>query len=1080
MPERDAFLAAKCAGDPARRDRVLQLLAADRPAEVGEKAGDHIDRYKLLQQIGEGGMGTVWMAEQREPVQRKVALKIIKLGMDTREVVVRFEAERQALAMMDHPNIATVLDGGATATGRPFFVMELVKGVPITEFCDKSRFALRERLELFTKVCEAIQHAHHKGVIHRDIKPTNVLVTLHDGVPVPKVIDFGIAKATSAELTKKTLFTQFQQMLGTPEYMAPEQAEMSGLDVDTRADVYSLGVLLYELLTGTKPFDMKTALDAGFQELLRTIREVDPAKPSTRISTLGERASPTAANRSIDVDALSRRLRGELDWMVMKAIEKDRRRRYDTPSAFAEDIGRFLRDEAVLAAPPSALYRVRKFVMRRRKTVAAVALITLLLVGGLVGTSFGMWRAGVEAERARVAEAAAQQRAKELEQVSEFQAAQLASVDPQWMGANLRRDLLEAAPPAQRDALATAASDVNFTTIAMRTLDTNVFGKALAAIDEQFAAQPLVRARLLQVTTTTMVQLGIVERALAPQETAVSLFQDSLGADHPETLAAKAVLGVVHKERGDFVNAEKYTTTALAGRRRTLGADARATLKSQHDVGALLRLQGKLAEAEASLRATLAAERQAFGDDDHQTLDTLNSLGVLLASRGDSAAAEPILRELVDGYEDLLGPSNPETLNARNTLAAVLALLGKFDEALPLAREVLGSYRESLGDDHPFTLTAMHTLGTAMQRAGQGEQAVPLLLEAIAGRRRALGAAHDETLSTINEAAQLLLGLGRWAQAERCAREAWDACSRSRPEHVARADAALALGSALRELNRVPEALPFLRESVAGFRRAYGDDSPSTITALNMLGVTLWSAGRPEEAVPCLRECHERQRAKLGADHPGTLQIAANLGINLHETGQLEAALPLLEAVWSATAKQPDLAWVAPHLLAVRTKLGPREAALALRDEVLATSRAAAGQDSGQLAIGLIEVAQSSLDLADWVTAEQLLREVVTIREREQPDAWTTWNAKSMLGAALLGQRKFAEAETVLVASAEQLVARAAAIPERVKQRVAEAVARVVALYEAWHAAEPGAGHAAKVGEWQRRAASVGGARQAR
>jgi serine/threonine protein kinase len=404
--ERAAYLDAACGEDAAARRRVEQLLLAheaaggilDRsavPAEwtgayqpPGEGAGSRIGPYKLLQQIGEGGMGVVWMAEQQEPVRRMVALKIIKPGMDTALVIARFEAERQALALMDHPHIARVLDAGATASGRPYFVMELVKGVPITDFCDKNHLAPEARLKLFLDVCHAIQHAHHKGVIHRDVKPSNVLVTLHDGVPVVKVIDFGVAKATGQRLTEKTLFTAFGQMIGTPAYMSPEQAEMSGLDIDTRSDVYSLGVLLYELLTGTTPLEARRLREAGFAEMQRLIREEEAPRPSTRLSSLGDSATVLAGNRGLDVRRLVRLLAGDLDWVVMKALDKDRGRRYDTPGHFAEDVQRYLRQEAILARPPSMRYKLKKFL--RRNWVGT--LLTAVVTGALVAViQFGLY-----------------------------------------------------------------------------------------------------------------------------------------------------------------------------------------------------------------------------------------------------------------------------------------------------------------------------------------------------------------------------------------------------------------------------------------------------------------------------------------------------------------------------------------------------------------------------------------------------------------------------------------------------------------------------------------------------------------
>ena len=412
-PARRSYLERACGSDAALRERVEALLAAlDRaedffadgssavrtlggelhaltqaetaPGTKDEHIGTRIGNYKLLEKIGEGGCGVVYMAEQERPVRRRVALKVIKLGMDTKAVIARFEAERQALAMMDHPNIARVLDAGATETGRPYFVMELVRGFKITEYCDANNLETDRRLHLFIQVCQAIQHAHQKGIIHRDIKPSNILVTLHDGVPVPKVIDFGIAKATATQLTEKTLFTAYAQIIGTPAYMSPEQAEMSGLDIDTRADIYSLGVMLYELLTGRTPFDAKQLLQAGFDEMRRTLREREPQKPSTILTTLqNDELTATAKHRHAEPPRLISQLQGDLDWIVMKALEKDRKRRYETSNALAMDIQRYLNNEAILARPPSRAYRLQKLVRRNKVVFASGAAITLVLICGL-------------------------------------------------------------------------------------------------------------------------------------------------------------------------------------------------------------------------------------------------------------------------------------------------------------------------------------------------------------------------------------------------------------------------------------------------------------------------------------------------------------------------------------------------------------------------------------------------------------------------------------------------------------------------------------------------------------------------
>src|SRR5262245_58485113 len=372
----------------------IPTLATSPAREHDETAGQTFGHYKLVEKLGEGGFGAVWLAEQKEPVRRKVALKIIKLGMDTKQVVARFETERQALALMDHPNIAKVLDAGTTDTGRPYFVMELVRGIPITKFCDEHNLRILERLDLFIKVCHAIQHAHQKGIIHRDIKPSNVLLTLHDGVAVPKVIDFGIAKATQGELTDKTIHTQFQQFIGTPAYMSPEQAEMSGLDIDTRSDIYSLGVLLYELLVGKTPFDAKELLASGIDAMRKTIREKEPGRPSTKLASLErEELTTTAKRRASEALKLIHLLKGDLDWIVMKALEKDRNRRYESANAFVQDLRRYLNDEPVQACPPSRWYRLRKFVRRHKGGVTAAAAMLLVLLAAIAVSTWQAVRA---------------------------------------------------------------------------------------------------------------------------------------------------------------------------------------------------------------------------------------------------------------------------------------------------------------------------------------------------------------------------------------------------------------------------------------------------------------------------------------------------------------------------------------------------------------------------------------------------------------------------------------------------------------------------------------------------------------
>ncbi|MGL4551076.1 MAG: serine/threonine-protein kinase, partial [Gemmataceae bacterium] len=542
--DRAAYLDRECP-DAGLRARVEALLAADAAGSDGATgtqppAGppltvDHAGpaaragtalagKYRLVEEIGAGGMGTVWLAQQSEPVKRKVAVKLIKAGMDSESVLARFDAERQALAVMDHPNIAKVLDGGLTPDGLPFFVMELVKGVPITEYCDARKLTPRERLELFVPVCHAIQHAHQKGIIHRDIKPSNVLVALYDDRPVPKVIDFGVAKATGGALTEHTIETAFGGVVGTPQYMSPEQASLNNLDIDTRSDVYSLGVLLYELLTGTPPFSKADLEKKGLLEILRVVREEEPPRPSTKLSTADALPS-LSANRGTEPRELTGLLRNELDWIVMKALEKDRARRYETANGFAADVSRYLAGEAVQAHPPSAAYRVKKFVRRNRVQVIAAGLVLAALVAGIAGTTAGLIEAKrqerlagerlvqVEAERAKADAAKLDAEAKAAEAnavVQFFENRVFAAARPKGQAGGL------GAGVTLRDAVAAS----------------------VPALETGFEQQPLVEARLRDALGNTFLYLAEHEKARDQFERARALFTRHLGPDHPVTLAS--------------------------------------------------------------------------------------------------------------------------------------------------------------------------------------------------------------------------------------------------------------------------------------------------------------------------------------------------------------------------------------------------------------------------------------------------------------------------------------------------------------------------------------------------------------
>ncbi|MCY3004084.1 MAG: serine/threonine-protein kinase [Planctomycetota bacterium] len=1018
---RRAHLERTTVGDPELRARVEELLAADRQAEsaflkspavapetIGERAGDMIGRYRLLQEIGQGGMGTVWMAEQREPVVRKVALKIIKLGLDTREVVVRFEAERQALALMDHPHIAKVLDGGATATGRPYFVMELVRGVPITEYCDSARLGLRERLELFTKVCEAIQHAHHKGVIHRDIKPSNVLVTLYDGVPIPKVIDFGIAKATSAELTKKTLFTQYAQILGTPEYMAPEQAELSGLDIDTRADVYSLGVLLYELLTGTKPFDLRTARLAVFPELLRTIREDEPVRPSTPVSTVGRDASPIAARRELNVEAWSARLRGDLDWIVMRALEKDRSRRYDTPNGFAEDISRFLRDEPVLAAPPSPAYRFSKFVRRRKKTVALAALLLATLLAGLGGTSYGLLEARDAAVAEREAKLISESRREQAERNLEF-----ARAGNEILGSLFAR----LSPERTYGSLGEFRDDLR-----AGVLD------AAKALEEASIGDPLEVARLQRKLGTSLTALGEHAAALA-------LFERA-----EETL------------------------------RKELGPDAEETLSAEQNAASALLSSGDLKLALPALEAHLAHARRVFGDDKPETLDALFSLGegLFRASRYEDAAR--IFGEARERLERERGVDSPDTIKCIANLANAERQLDHLDPAIELYETALERARKSLGPDHSDTTSIEDSLALAYQRKGDMARAVPLMERNLKLLRTRLGQDDPKTMGAMNNLAAAYYGLRRFPEAEAMLEAVLTAHeSEYGEEHPNSLSAASNLAAVYLETGKNSKAIELLEKTLRLQRTSLPEDHSQIQATLNNLGTALYREKRFSESIPIFERVYAAQLESLGGQHQITVATAANLAINYKNSGRYADSLPYFVLAHEASTRLPQLRSYTPDLLEVYLRLDKRAEAEPLFAEVEAQLRASTPAGSDKLASALTRNGQLWLELGAAAKAEPLLVESWEIRGRLQPEKWTTFSARASLGAALLARDAFAEAEPQLTGAAASLLERVESLPASGVPRLEDALRLVVELYTRWNAAAPSPELAEKLATWQAR-----------
>ncbi len=914
---RRAFIESADGSADAKAEAVALLATLDDPAFMSaptgagfnpsatvtplpsEAPGSRIGRYKLLQSIGEGGFGTVFMADQTEPVHRRVALKIIKAGMDTKQVIARFEAERQALALMDHPNIARVLDAGATDQGRPFFVMELVRGEPVTRYCDQERLSIRQRLGLFRDICNAAEHAHQKGIIHRDLKPSNVLVTVADGEPLPKVIDFGIAKATASRLTDKTLFTEMHQLIGTPEYMSPEQAEVAGVDIDTRSDIYSLGVLLYELLAGSTPLDRSRLQSTPLAEIQRLIREEEPPRPSLRIAAMkssGAQAwtpitNHTRASSAIEIAErrrsepvqLTRAIRGDLDWIVMKCLEKDRARRYPTASALAEDIRRYLTDQPVSATPPSSRDRFSKFTRRNKRLVASLVVIFLTLVAATGVSLIFAFRAASARDRERRALAReieqrerADREAAQTRAVADFQSNMLSGIDLEVMGTGIKEEIRQHVHSAvERQSISDdpqqprrnveeidaelASFDrhidwVRAADVARRVIDEFVLERAGQALEKEFAERPLVQADIKNAIGTNYRALGMYAKAETYLSAALELRRRTLGLEHEGIAQSLNNLGYLLQAKGDYPAAERMHRESLAMRRKLLGDEHPDVAESLDNVALLLKEKGELAAAEPLFRESLALRRRLLGE--HPDVATgMNNLASLLRAKDDLNGAERLFRETLAMRQRLLGEEHPDVAGSLNNLAVVLKDKGDFDGAEAFQRQSLSLRRKLLGDEHPDVASSMANLAELLRAKGDLTQAEPLLRESLAMSRKLLGEEHPQVATSLNNLAGLLLAKGDFAAAE-----------------------------------------PLFRQTLALDRKLLGNDHPYVAGSMNNLAGVLKELGDYQGAEELFREALAIRRKRLGDTHSDTLHSIFNMGNILLAQGRSSEALELLAA----------------------------------------------------------------------------------------------------------------------------------------------------------------------------------------
>ncbi len=980
--QRHAFLERACGGNAAVRQLVIDLIASHEQARADflhptllggfggtifqppESVGTQIGPYTLGKQIGAGGFGVVFQAEQSVPVKRQVALKILKPGMDTAEVVARFESERQALALMDHPHIAKVYDAGTTDTGRPYFVMELVAGIPVTRFCDQHRLTIRQRIELFVAICQAVQHAHVKGIVHRDIKPSNVLVLQQDGQPVPKVIDFGIAKAIDQPLTEQTLATRHGQVMGTPQYMSPEQAFGEVIKIDTRSDIYSLGVLLYELLTGTTPIPREGLPTLGLEEIQQIIREVDPPSPSTRLTAATKSLETVAQVRREDARGLVQRVRGELDWIVMKALEKEQSRRYQSAMELAADLRRHLTGEAVEASPQSNLYRVRKFVRRHRPVVVAASLVLLALITGVAGLTWGLLHAAAalrsEGEQRQVAEAAellAKQRLEQLRQqkkhaVTQANAArqaELAARDAQADSEKFSNFLIEVvlAAARPRDQRHGQGKDVS--------LSEAIIG-AEKVVDDWFEDRPIALAKTLHSLGNTLRQLGRLEIAERYLRRAVALREEFLAQDHEDMLRAKNSLAVLLYERGKFQEAlplfekvhskvgEDHLTLRVSlgaayraiGQAETAlpllenvydtnleehGPDHWVTQRAANELSLCYDALGQTDKALSLTKDCYISCRSKLGPTHRMTLESMHNLAGLYVDVGQFVKAEKLYKQAAQSLREIHGPRHYRTLTVQQNLGVLYQKTGRLQQALPIFKESVRVCREELGPDHPKTLLAMTNLAILHGDLGRPALAVQILEGTLKLRRNKLGAQHPDTLSTMNA-----LGVAYWKDGrltksvpllEQAYRSQVDQLGLLHPKTI---ETLSNLVDNCRDIGQPSRGKEALEKTLKLSETELGVDHPRTLEVMSLLGVTYWRLRSFNRAIPLFEDLLSRQQRLRGHNHPHTFRTVDSLVTNYCDAGQLPQARKTLEQAQSLYETQ--LGRDHPRTLEVMSRLG--------------------------------------------------------------------------------------------------------------------------------------------------------------
>jgi non-specific serine/threonine protein kinase/serine/threonine-protein kinase len=858
--QRARFLDETCPEDDPCRSEVDSLLAANEGADPGflpsAKGGalaridDSIDdgslksgelfegRFRLIEQLGEGGMGQVWLAEQIVPVRRQVALKLIKAGMYDPSVMQRFRSERQSLAMMDHPAIAKVFEAGATALGQPYFVMEYVPGVSITEYCDRDRLGIRARLELFIQACEGVQHAHQKSTVHRDLKPANILVVDLDGKPAPRIIDFGLAKATTPRPASESEFTRLGQFVGTPGYMSPEQADPNVQDIDTRTDVYSLGVVLYVLLAGCQPFAAKAGRRPPLDELLRKLREEDPPAPSAKLG--GDRDSAVAAAhaRGVELKQLTQLLHGDLDWITLKALERERSRRYGTPSELADDLRRYLRDEPVVARPASAGYRLQKYARRHRVAVGVAAGLVVLLTAFTVLQGLELRRTTLERDRANQERDRANHERDRATRITDFMTSMFKVPDP---------------------------SEARGNAVTAR----EILDKASAEMDAGLSQDAEVRSQMLGVMASTYVNLGLYGRAHGLATRALEAREHLYGSENPKTLEAMSQLGWIFDREGHDADAESLERGALERARRVLGPEAPLTLETMDHLVVIEEEEGRNSEAEQLAQQVMETAARTLGPEHDTTLSATNHFARALWYQARYAEAEQQFRKLLEIDRRVLGPDHPQTLSALVNVGLAVYAQRRLQEAEALYREVLSAQRRVLGPEHQYTVLTMGNLANLLTDEGRFAEGEKMNREVLAIRLRTLGAEHPETLKAQANLANTLLSEGHVQEADRLQRDMLAVQTRVLgPQNPTTLIAQSNLASILLREHRYREAERIASDTLSAQQRILGDGHSDTLDTLRTLGKTMAYTRRYAEARDLFLAATERldKSQSTGAD----------------------------------------------------------------------------------------------------------------------------------------------------------------------------------------------------------------------